>query len=690
MEERHGGSGGGATGLVLTNADRIHGKWRDVKLGRCKSRDDHRVVLDSIDPNYTLSQPNARATLKKPVGNPYAQSFPRLERSSKAIGTPCRRHRRTLHSLPQEPSHAIGFRDLVILSPMTKSKSIKGETTRPTAQHDLENAALKAKRQDACRRLELQARAAYRLTKLEKSGKTLKPDLSDKDFHGAIQTLTSLAHDYALLGDKAEYTKLSLSLVQQLNLLSRASKFECFRRRALGDRYMQTFLKNIMLQLYDDAVTAFQAACRQFQALSSLKEAATIASLHRDEIDSIVHVDDERFALLQLDATRVVHAFAAHAARSSLSHAYAAVAEAKSTPLSMHIRSACEMLSIAYAAFAWLELDTAHLGLVHSSIDAALYRAELRAALARLARARHDALETEYSQHRADFHRQAERILDLSKQAEALRLNNKDGSGAFSLNTPLPHRVLASNIEKRAMAAVVQVLHSDGGNFVVRSHAQHAREHEMAKGIARMAARRQGRALAPVPVSLDNALDTLVAAKMAKNAAELASETRAFDMASALFDGTLAQMQSTEAWKRAVHESEVMDEEGMRSQAVEANDAPNYRQKAVIANYVHQICASSVRRVMRSFTANQQRYKPHRQLHDDDNEAQDRLAQVFFAADVERQRLTILHEIESCRALFAKRQADCDDQIRKLCWKLHERAVQDEAKEDFVYDRMLS
>ncbi|KAG9415589.1 hypothetical protein AC1031_009034 [Aphanomyces cochlioides] len=673
MEERHGGSGGGATGLVLTNADTIHGKWRDVKLGRCKSRDDHRVVLDSIDPNYTLGQPNARATLKKRVGNPYAQSFPRLERSSKAIGTPCRRHRRTLHSLPQEPSHVIGFRDLVILSPMTKSKSIKGETTRPTAQHDLENAALKAKRQDACRRLELQARAAYRLTKLEKSGATLKPDLSDKDFHGAIQTLTSLAHDYALLGDKAE-----------------ASKYECFRRRALGDRHMQTFLKNIMLQLYDDAVTAFQAACWQFQALSSLKEAATTASLHRDEIDSIVHADDERFALLQLDATRVVHAFAAHAARSSLSHAYAAVAEAKSTPLSMHIRSACEMLSIAYAAFAWLDLDTAHLGLVHSSIDAALYQAELRAALARLARTRHDALETEYSQHRADFHRQAERILDLSKQAEALRLNNKDGAGAFSLNTPLPHRVLASNIEKRAMAAVVQVLHSDGGNFVVRSHAQNAREHEMAKGLARMAARRQGRTLAPVPVSLDNALDTLVATKMAKNAAELASETRAFDMASALFDGKLAQMQSTEAWKRAVHESEAMDEEGMRSQAVEANDAPNYRQKAVIANYVHQICTSSVRRVMRSFTAKQQRYKPHRQLHDDENEAQDRLAQEFFAVDVERQRLTILHEIESCRALFAKRQADCDDHIRKLCWKLHERAVHDEAKEDFVYDRMLS
>ncbi|KAF0754962.1 hypothetical protein AaE_005132 [Aphanomyces astaci] len=64
------------------------------------------------------------------------------------------------------------------------------------------------------------------------------------------------------------------------------------------------------------------------------------------------------------------------------------------------------------------------------------------------------------------------------------------------------------------------------------------------------------------------------------------------------------------------------------------------------------------------------------------------LVKAFFASDIEAQREALAHEIEACKTMYAKRVIDGDEHARKLCLKLHELAIAEEAMEDLVYESL--
>ncbi|KAF0683634.1 Aste57867_24340 [Aphanomyces stellatus] len=705
---------------LIDNSTGTQPKWNSIKLGRAATTSlDHHVILDTIHTGYDVAHPKALETLKKDAANPYAQVFPQIARRAT---TPSKQR---VRRPPRPPDSLvlptdITFRELAIDAPRpmtspSKSKSIKPKplvasssspSSSPTkkkpadsAQHHLPrptsptspskssswNATplrspprfapglrtdnLKDSRRHALQRLQLDE-MAHRLSKHERSGPTLKTTLGDDVFNTAMTTITELAAAYATIGD----AKL-------------AWVYRCFGLRALGDRNMQTFVKNLTLQFYSDAVDDYTRACGQFRSLALAK---TQSDTGREEMEFQVHADEERFMLLGLDGTRVVKSFAAHAAHTSLQHAYFAVSEAKTShsSLSMHIRTACEMLSIAYTALAWLDLDTTHLGLVHMSIDAAQHRAHLRAAISDVALERHHALESEWSQHRADFNKQAESFLSISKQAESLRMAPKDV-------VTLSNKVAASNVEKRAMAAVVQVLHGTGGNYVVRGHAKHAKEKEIAKKttLTRKPSRRRQMAVA-TSQGRDIALISLLADKRSKMQRALFDEDVAFEVA-AVDAATgaaavAADSRRVQRWLARRSEGDAMDAECVLSIAVEGcGESTVLTRHHGIAHYVQALLDNAMRRVVHDCVRRQLAAQTPALSHKD---REDMVAyeqgKVFFAADVEVQRQTLLMEIEACSALYAKRAADSDENLRKLCLKLHERAVADDAREERAYERL--
>ncbi|ETV98539.1 hypothetical protein H310_08664 [Aphanomyces invadans] len=701
----------GATDLLLDNGQ---AKWNTVKLGMpSPSAVGHKVVLDSIRPDYEPSAPNSLVALRKrpAVANPYAQTFPHIPKSpprhhchapssgstspvKTTVSTdlpPCPRPTTTPSTPSLLPStNHVTFRELAIVAPKprknhTTTLSLPKPTSRASASSfwdhspmpaaprfvpGLRSDDLKSSRQLARQRRDLDA-VAHRLSKHERCGPTLASTLDDDQFTTDLATITTLAQSYATLGDSAT-----------------AWKYRGFALRALGDRHMHMFVKNLTLQFYSDAVQDFQRACTQFEALAAWhvqsREGRDVAPHH-------ILADDERLELLHLDATRVVQAFAAHAATTSLKHAYFAVSEAKTsrTGVSNHIRVACEMLSIAYTAFAWLDLDTVHLGFVHSSIDAAQHRANLRAALSHVAMERHAALESEWAKHRMDFNKQAESFLHISKQAQSLRIAPKDNV------TVLSTKVAASNVEKRAMAAVVQVMHGTGGNYVVRGHGQHVKETEQVKKMSRKSSRRR------VPLSQhattsnrDVVLSTLLAEKRTKAQKALFDEDLVFASVAAenaaMANAQNAATRELQAWSSTRDECDAMDAECALSLAVELmNDTNKATQKQNVARYVEGVIAAAVRRCVRPAVMTPR----GDEIDDDTTTIEDEtrehtMAKAFFASDVEAQRAALANEVEACKAMFAKRVADSDEQVRKMCLKLHERAFAEDSIEDLVYESL--
>ncbi|RHY64256.1 hypothetical protein DYB38_006263 [Aphanomyces astaci] len=488
-------------------------------------------------------------------------------------------------------------------------------------------------------------------------------------------TITTLAQDYATLGDT-----------------TMAWRYRGFGLRALGDRHMHLFVKNVTLQFYSDAVEDFTRACVQFEALAQWHVQSRVG--RGDDVHHHILADDERLLLLRLDPTHVVQSFAAHAATTSLKHAYFAVSEAKTshTGVSMHIRVACEMLSIAYTAFAWLDLDTVHLGFVHSSIDAAQHRANLRAALSHVALERHAALESEWARHRQDFNKQAESFLNICKQAESLRIAPKDSVSVLSTT------VAASNVEKRAMAAVVQVMHSTGGNFVVRSHGKHVKDTEQVKKLSKKSNRRPVTpSQTATSSSRDVALITLLADKRSQAQKAIFDEDVVFACATAATTATARAYEAADrerqAWATTRLECDAMDEECMLSLAVEMKGerCTSTRQDGV-SRYVLGVMGTAVRRVVRQVLQRGAAIEVN-DVEDTisslEKEAKEHaLVKAFFASDIEAQREALAHEIEACKAMYAKRVIDGDEHARKLCLKLHELAIAEEAMEDLVYESL--
>ncbi|RHY31235.1 hypothetical protein DYB32_007789, partial [Aphanomyces invadans] len=410
-----------------------------------------------------------------------------------------------------------------------------------------------------------------------------------------------------------------------------------------------------------------------------------VPGLRSDDLKS-----SRQLARQRRDLDAVAHRLSKHerCATTSLKHAYFAVSEAKTsrTGVSNHIRVACEMLSIAYTAFAWLDLDTVHLGFVHSSIDAAQHRANLRAALSHVAMERHAALESEWAKHRMDFNKQAESFLHISKQAQSLRIAPKDNV------TVLSTKVAASNVEKRAMAAV---MHGTGGNYVVRGHGQHVKETEQVKKMSRKSSRRR------VPLSQhattsnrDVVLSTLLAEKRTKAQKALFDEDLVFASVAAenaaMANAQNAATRELQAWSSTRDECDAMDAECALSLAVELmNDTNKATQKQNVARYVEGVIAAAVRRCVRPAVVAQR----GDEIDDDTTTIEDEtrehtMAKAFFASDVEAQRAALANEVEACKAMFAKRVADNDEQVRKMCLKLHERAFAEDSIEDLVYESL--
>ncbi|EQC39958.1 hypothetical protein SDRG_02614 [Saprolegnia diclina VS20] len=650
-------------------------KWNAVKLGAASVLD-HRVVLDSIRYDYDIADPQSYQVLKQNANRPcpYAQPFPKIisQRTSHGPALPSRPSPRLPTPLTSPPKK-IQFDTLSITAPRspTKPRSPQkprsppkpkphAEATSPTSPRAKQAWSLplakdrpkyipsiatmdrKHTRQFALAKMQVDGLASQ-LSKHEKTGKTLKSSLSDDDFNTACLTVARLAAEYAAIGDPET-----------------AWVYRCFGARALGDRYIQCFLKNVTLQFYDDAVVDLARACGHFQTLFEIKNQTSYA---RTEDETQSQSDRDRFVLLSLAPEHVVKSFAAHAANTALRQASVAIAEAKSRTGSVfHIRMACEMLSIAYAAFAWLRLETDQLGLVHTSIDAAQRNATLATALATLASNRHKALVTEWITHHQTCSVQAQSFLTISKTAEALRVPK---------DVTIATHIAATNLEKRVMAAVVQVLQGLGGNCVYRDHSTRikAKRGQMNMGMAELRLRRKS----ALSGHVDNAYVSLHAAKRRSDLLAASYEADVYVLAKGP-SATPFQPPSP----RQQAELADMDDEGLASMAYEMNAERRQRAtRRAVASYVRHVLEQSVRRVLRPLSAVATPVVP--------SAPPASAPLTFFDLDLDTQRQVILAEIQHCKTLYDGRIADEVGTVQKLCCLFHEPIQVQEASEAGAY-----
>ncbi|OQR87364.1 hypothetical protein ACHHYP_08974 [Achlya hypogyna] len=655
-------------------------KWHALKVGPTPARD-HRLVLDTIRYDYDISSPQSIQALHKDANRscPYTQPFPKIitQRTCHAppLKSPVRPLRSPRLAKPESPIK-VTFQTLTIQAPMSPPKPLAPvEPSRPNTKTRADSPKTRIDspkkkqawasvavapsrpkfipsiatqdriygRQFALAKMEIDCLAGQ-LSKHEKSGHTLKSTLSDDDFNMACLTVTRLAAEYANIGDHES-----------------AWVYRCFGARALGDRYIQSFIKSLTLQFYDDAVTDFTRACEHFTLLN---EAKSQSSYTRAEDGWHSESDRDRFVLLSLEPLHVVKAFASHTANTALRQATMAIAEAKSrTGSVLQIRIACEMLSIAYAAFAWLRLDTNHLAVVHTSIDAAQCNASLATALTKLASRRHAALVSEWIAHHRTFTHEAESVLSITKTAESLRVPK---------DVAIATHIAATNLEKRVMAAVVQVLHGIGGNFVSRDHSSRIRakraQTKMGSSVLRL--RRKSAKSGHV----DGDFMSLVATK---RRTELVAASYESDVYALVVKSSPAATPRPSAMQQA--ELHAMDDEAARSMAFElaADDRARSVRRAV-ADYVTKVLDHGVRHVFRSYrSAPSVAAVP---------KAPERVPQPFFDLDMDMQRQAILAEIEHCKALYHDRIEENDAQVQRLRLLLHERAFADEISEIGAYN----
>ncbi|KDO17171.1 hypothetical protein SPRG_17433 [Saprolegnia parasitica CBS 223.65] len=632
-------------------------KWNAVKLGAASVLD-HRVVLDSIRYDYDIADPQSYQVLKQNADRPcpYTQPFPNdqfathepsLTAAVAAVSSPFNADRES----PKEDSisNLVHHRTTVANeADITTETEVATQThntsvinnERPKHIPSIAEVDRKHTRQFALAKMQVDGLASQ-LSKHEKTGKTLKSSLSDDDFTAACLTVARLAAEYAAIGDPET-----------------AWVYRCFGARALGDRYIQSFLKNVTLQFYDDAVVDLERACGHFQTLFEIKNQTNYA---RTEDETQSQSDRDRFMLLSLAPEHVVKSFAAHAANTALRQASIAIAEAKSRTGSVfHIRMACEMLSIAYAAFAWLRLETDQLGIVHTSIDAAQRNATLATALATLASNRHKALVTEWITHHETCAAQAQSFLTIATTADRLP---KD--------VAIASRIAATNLEKRVMVAVVQVLQGRG---VDRKHSSRikATRDQTKMGMSEQRLRRKS----ALSGHVDGAYVSLLAAKRRSDLLAASYEANVY----ALTKDTRAVLPLQPPSPRQQAELAAMDDEAIASMAYETeSERRELVTHRVAAGYVRHVLDLSVRRMLRTVGAVPTPHAPSAIPPPSSAPA------TFFELDLDTQRHVLLAEIQHCKALYEGRVADEVGTMQKLRCLLHEPVRVQEASEAGAY-----
>ncbi|OQS02513.1 hypothetical protein THRCLA_05116 [Thraustotheca clavata] len=654
-------------------------KWNALKLGATASLD-HSIVLQNIKYTYDPADPKSFSVLHKDAKRscPYTESFPKIQ-VQKTIQAPSRKaHRPALSlKLPKSPEK-LNFQSLNITAPKSptkqspKSKKIIQEHSpkkNSTSWMNVTSPRGKPKfipsiatqdrvngRQFALAKMQIDGHA-NQLSKHEKSGRTLKSTLDDEEFNFAILTVVRIASQYASIGDGEN-----------------AWIYRCFSVRALGDRYIQSFIKNLTLQFYDDAVSELTRACAQFKDLQLIKaevercySLTSHSAYSRQENEFQCVSDRDRFILLSLEPLSIVKAFASHCATNALRQAYIAISDAKSrTGSPLQIRLACEMLSIAYSAFTWLQLNTDHLSIVHSSIDVAQQNSMLTRALVKLASNRHKALLEEWTKHHRNFTRQAERLYSISKSAESLRV---------SKDVTIAQHIASTNLEKRVMAAVIQVLQGIGGNFVARDHSQrvHNKRSQMKMGISELRQRRKSAKSGHV----DSDYMNLIASKRRYELANVKYEEQVYCVAATKSSPRHKPLDSA---RQKQAEMDQMDKEAQLAIDYELEYERQLRLiHRISVECVEYVVATATKQFMSSLAVDEQyEVATHIPLPD----------APFFELDMESQRKAILAEIEHYKAVYSTHFQENVSQIEKLRRLLHEKAFASDASE-FAADEIL-